>query len=132
MSVEILENVKQCLAEVLAVQPSSIDESASIVSDLGADSLDLVELMFVLERKFGVRLTQEDLRLTRQLGLTEEEIHVAEVVTPLARERLRELFPGANELLVEGVTRRQLAVLLTVRQVAVTIEGKLAERGVSS
>lgn len=127
MSVETLEVVKQCLAEVLALQPNTIGDCASLITDLGADSLDLVELMFVLERKFGVRLTQEDMRLTRQLGLSEEEIHVEEVVTPIARERLLHLFPDAKEVLVEGVTRRQLAVLLTARQIASTVDAKLAE-----
>jgi hypothetical protein len=83
--------------------------------------------MFVLERQFGVRLTQDDLRLTKQLGLAEEEIHDNEVLTPVARERLLQLFPNAGQLLVEGATRRQLAVLLTVRQVARSIEEKLSE-----
>lgn len=124
MSGNTLEQVKSCLAEVLALKPSEIDDNASLIQDLGADSLDLVELMFVLERSFGVRLTQDDLRLTRQLGLSEDQIHVEEVLTPVARERLLELFPDAKELLVEGVTRRQLAALLTVRQVARNIDEK--------
>jgi acyl carrier protein len=127
MTRETVETVKQCLGEVLAIEPSTISDGASLINDLGADSLDLVELMFVLERKFGVRLTQDDMRLTRQLGLKEEEIHVDEVVTPIARERLLQLFPDAKELLVEGVTRRQLSVLLTVNQIALTVQGKFAE-----
>lgn len=131
MSGDTIDHVKQCLAEVLAINPGEIDEKASLIHDLGADSLDLVELMFVIERKFGVRLTQDDLRLTRQLGLSEEEIHVEEVVTPLARERLLELFPDAAHVLVEGVTRRQLAVLLTVRQVAASVDEKLAQPAVT-
>ena len=127
MSGETLEKVKHCLGEVLAVKPDDIDENSSLINDLGADSLDLVELMFVLERTFGIRLTQDDLRLTRQLRLTEEEIHVEEVVTPLALERLRELFPEASQLLVDGVTRRQLSVLLTARHVAASIDEKLGQ-----
>jgi acyl carrier protein len=130
MSGDTIERVKQCLGEVLALNPSDIGERASLINDLGADSLDLVELMFVLERQFGVRLTQDDLRLTRQLGLHEDEIHVEEVVTPLALERLRQLFPDATQLLVEGVTRRQLAVLLTVQQIAAAIDEKLAQPAV--
>jgi len=128
MSTETLGQVKQCLAEVLAVASGDVADDDSLINDLGADSLDLVELMFVLERKFGVRLTQEDLRLTRQLGLAEEQIHVEEIVTQLALDRLRELFPGATQLLVPGVTRRELAVLLTVRQVAASIDDKLAQQ----
>jgi len=122
---DTLARVKSCLAEVLALDPGSIGADASIINDLGADSLDLVELMFLLERQFGARLTQDDLRLPRQLGLTEEEIHLNEVLTRLALQRLRERFPASAALLVEGMTRRQLAILLTPRQVAVSIEAKL-------
>jgi acyl carrier protein len=127
MQANTIERVKSCISEVLAVKASEVGEDASLIGDLGADSLDLVELMFLLERQFGVRLAQDDLRLTKQLGLSEEEIHSNEVVTPVARERLLQLFPNAGQLLVEGVTRRQLAVLLTVRQVARAIEEKLSE-----
>lgn len=126
MQEDTLLRVKSCLSEVLAIDPSKIDDRSSLIGDLGADSLDLVELMFVLERQFGVRLTQDDLRLTRQLGLAEDEIHKDEVLTPLALERLRELFPDSHAVLVEGVNRRQLASLLTVRHVAASIESKLA------
>jgi acyl carrier protein len=127
MQEDTLQRVKLGLSEVLALDPAKIDDRASLMTDLGADSLDLVELMFVLERQFGVRLTQEDLRLTRQLGLSEEEIHKDEILTPLALEKLRELFPESQQLLVDGVTRRQLAALLTVQQVASSIDAKLAE-----
>jgi acyl carrier protein len=129
MKEDTLRRVKLSLSEVLALDPSKIEDGSSLVDDLGADSLDLVELMFVLERQFGVRLTQDDLRLTRQLGLTEEQIHKDEVLTPLAIERLRELFPDSLSVLVEGVSRRQLASLLTVRHVAASIESKLTASG---
>lgn len=123
---DTIERVKSCLAEVLALDSATISADASLIDDLGADSLDLVELMFVLERGFGVRLTQDDLRLTRQLGLSDEEIHENEVLTPLAIERLRERFPDSAALLVPGVTRHQLAALLTARQIAASIDAKLA------
>lgn len=129
MQQDTLSRVKSSLSEVLALDPSKIGDGSSLIGDLGADSLDLVELMFVLERQFGVRLTQDDLRLTRQLGLSEEAIHQNEVLTPLALAKLRELFPDSHDVLVEGVNRRQLASLLTVRHVAASIESKLAERG---
>lgn len=125
MSSSTLDRINKCLAEVLALDPSTIRPNSSLMNELGADSLDLVELMFVLEQEFGVRLTQEDLRLTHQLGLAESEIHREEVLTPLALERLREKFPETPELFVEGLTRRHLGVLLNPLQIAQSIEAKL-------
>ena len=61
-----------------------------------------------------------------QLELPEDEIHQDEVLTPQALALLRERFPGARELLHEGITRRHLAALLTVSEVARSVESKLA------
>jgi hypothetical protein len=53
------------------------------MTDLAADPLDLVELMFLLEQEFGIRLTREDLSLSAQLSLPDEELRTGEVLTPL-------------------------------------------------
>ena len=54
MSEEIQGRVRKRVAEVLALQPEEVRADASLVDDLGADSLDLVDLMFTLEKEFGI------------------------------------------------------------------------------
>jgi len=126
MSDEVLTRVKRCVAEVLALDAAKIEPASRLMEDLGAESLDLVELMYLLENEFEIRMTREDVSLAAQLGLSEEELHQDEVLTPRALELLRERFPGARELLHEGITRRHLAALLTVNEVARSVEHKLA------
>ena len=127
MSDEILTKVMSCVAEVLALEPDEISAGASLMEELGADSLDLVELMYLLEQEFGVALSQQDLSLSAQLGIPESEIHEEEVLTPKALELLRQRFPNATEMLVEGTQSQQLADLLTVEEVAKSMERKLAK-----
>ncbi|MFH2008173.1 MAG: acyl carrier protein [bacterium] len=126
MSEEVLTRVKRCVAEVLALDAAKIQPASRLMQDLGAESLDLVELMYLLENEFEIRMTREDVSLAAQLGLSEEEIHQDEVLTPQALKLLRARFPDAQELLHEGITRRHLAALLTVSEVARSVENKLA------
>ena len=58
MSVE--ERVKNIIVEQLGVSGDEVVPSASFVDDLGADSLDLVELVMVLEEEFGYEIPDED------------------------------------------------------------------------
>lgn len=125
MDTSILPRIKRCLAQVLAVDEGEIEETHRLIDDLGADSLDLVELMFALEQEFNIRLSREDMNLSAQLGLPEHEIHNNEVLTDRALVRLRELFPNARDFFQAGITRRHLAALLTVAEVARTVQRKL-------
>jgi acyl carrier protein len=57
---EILEKVKKIIAEQLDVPEVDIVPSASFVDDLGADSLDQVELIMAMEEEFNISIPDED------------------------------------------------------------------------
>ena len=54
------ERVKKIIVEQLGVKEEEVVDSASFVGDLGADSLDTVELVMALEEEFGVEIPDED------------------------------------------------------------------------
>src|SRR5438093_3987326 len=58
MSVE--QKVKQIIVEQLGVDESQVDSNASFVDDLGADSLDIVELVMAFEEAFELEIPDED------------------------------------------------------------------------
>ncbi|MEK7409384.1 MAG: acyl carrier protein [Acidobacteriota bacterium] len=62
MSVEekVAPKVKQIIVEQLGVDESQVDPTASFVDDLGADSLDLVELVMAFEEAFDLDIPDED------------------------------------------------------------------------
>jgi acyl carrier protein len=53
------DRVKQIIVEQLGVEPADVTPASSFVDDLGADSLDRVELIMALEETFGIEIPDE-------------------------------------------------------------------------
>jgi acyl carrier protein len=65
---EILEKVKAVIVEQLNVEEDDVVEDAAFVDDLGADSLDIVELVMALEEEFGISIPDEDAESIKTVG----------------------------------------------------------------
>jgi acyl carrier protein len=63
---EIAERVKDLIADKLSVEKSEVTSEASFTNDLGADSLDTVELIMDFEREFNMKPIPDDLTRTIQ------------------------------------------------------------------
>ena len=57
---DVGERVKAIVVEYLAVDPAEVVDGASFVDDLGADSLDTVELVMTFEKEFRCQITDDD------------------------------------------------------------------------
>ena len=64
----MLEKMQEIIAEQLSVDADSITESSSFKEDLGADSLDLFELVMALEDEYSVEIPAEDLEQLATVG----------------------------------------------------------------
>ena len=56
----VAQKVKQIIVEQLGVDEAQVDETASFIDDLGADSLDIVELVMAFEEAFDIDIPDED------------------------------------------------------------------------
>jgi acyl carrier protein len=56
---EIAERVKKIVVEQLAVNPAKVVDSAGFIDDLGADSLDVVEMVMTFEQEFGCEISDD-------------------------------------------------------------------------
>lgn len=56
----MLDQIKEMLAKTLKIDTSAITEESRIIEDLGADSLDFVDLLLIIEEKTGVVISDED------------------------------------------------------------------------
>jgi len=66
---EIEAKVKEVVAEQLNVDASKVVPEASFIDDLGADSLDTVELVMALEEKFGLEIPDEEAEKIKTVGI---------------------------------------------------------------
>jgi acyl carrier protein len=67
---QVYEQVKKVVVEQLGVSDSEITREASFVDDLGADSLDTVELVMALEEAFSTEIPDEDAEKIKTIGDT--------------------------------------------------------------
>ncbi len=56
---DVIERVKKIVVERLEVDAEKVNEKASFIDDLGADSLDLVELVMAFEEEFGIEIPDD-------------------------------------------------------------------------
>jgi acyl carrier protein len=68
MDEELFDKIKEVVAEQLNVEADEIHEDSSFVDDLGADSLDLVELVMALEDNFDMKIPDEDVEALKTVG----------------------------------------------------------------
>ncbi|MFN0119170.1 MAG: acyl carrier protein [Blastocatellia bacterium] len=64
----IAEKVKQIIVEELGVEESEVTDNARFIDDLGADSLDTVELVMRFEEEFGIEIPDEDAEKIQSVG----------------------------------------------------------------
>lgn len=62
------DKVKQIIADQLGVKKEEVTDNAKFVDDLGADSLDTVELVMALEEEFGIEIPDEDAEKLATVG----------------------------------------------------------------
>ncbi len=68
MSEPTKERVREIIINELGVEAEKVTDDASFVEDLGADSLDTVELVMAFEEEFGVDISDEDAEQMRTVG----------------------------------------------------------------
>ena len=65
---DVAERVKKIVAEHLGVEPEKVTETASFIDDLGADSLDTVELVMAFEEEFDIEVPDEEAEKLQSVG----------------------------------------------------------------
>ncbi|PIQ83993.1 MAG: acyl carrier protein [Candidatus Omnitrophica bacterium CG11_big_fil_rev_8_21_14_0_20_63_9] len=68
MAEAVADRVRAIIAEQLGVKLEEVTDAASFIEDLGADSLDTVELVMALEEEFGIEIPDEDAEKMASVG----------------------------------------------------------------
>ena len=126
----VLEKVRRCFADALGQDLADVQFSSSVLGDLGAESLDLLDIAFRLERAFDIRIPRGGIEQTSRQGLGESEPYeVGGVLTAAAREKLAEAMPEVPRAeFREGLKTSEVATLLRVGTFYNIVEGLKAQK----
>ena len=91
---EIFGKVRQTLVDALSVEEDEVTESATLTGDLGAESIDYLDIVFRLEKSFGIKIPQEEL-MPRDI-LSNPDYVVNRKVNAAGLDALRKSMPHAD------------------------------------
>ena len=125
----VLEALKPLIAEVTRVELETIRMESGLMTDLGAASLDLLDLSFLIEERFDIRLEADEFTSHAQARLPDGVYEFNGYLTEAALGALRELMPEVPpEKLRSPMRRTEIPSVLTVGVFVHLIQRKLNAR----
>lgn len=115
------------VADSLALEPDEVSLESRLIADLGADSLDFIDLIFTLEKKFGVKIREGELNFISRLDVGSPEVLQGEYLTQDAIDKLSPWLPALSTVEDPSkVTPSQLFSMITVETLWIMIDKQLS------
>jgi len=108
------EAVCEVIAEALGRARGSVELGSNLFDDLGADSLDLLDIVFALEGRFAIEITRGALEQAARGDMTDDEFAPGGAISEAGLDRLRALLPESRGRIVPGLLPREIPKLFTV------------------
>ena len=122
---EIFEKVQEVLVDALAVDDDEVTYEATLMGDLGAESIDFLDIVFRLEKAFEIKIPREELFPAESLMNDSELVHNGKL-TEKGLTALRENMPHTDITTFEkDPDINKLGDLFTIKAIVNYIEGKL-------
>lgn len=123
-----LATIRAAVAESLALDLDQVAPTSRLVDDLGADSLDFIDLIFTLEKEFDVKLREGEFDFVAKLDFTDPAVLVDGHLTRPVVERLRENLPALDdEPDLDRISPQRVFGLITIETLWIIVERKLQE-----
>ena len=127
---EIEEAVRKIVAESLGRKLDDIKLDSVLMAELGAESLDFLDIVFRLEREFGIEITRGEMERASRGDMTPEQFAPGGVISEAGLARLRELMPEARDRIAPGLRPSTILTLFSVQTFANMVIGKQQGRTV--
>ena len=113
---ENLEDVvRQVVSDVRGVPLENVRLDSNLMADLGADSLDFLDVVFKLEQSFDIQITRGEMERAARGTMSDEEFAPGGVISETGLARLRELMPEAASRIQPGLRPAQILSLFSVK-----------------
>ena len=125
---EIENAVRAIVAESLAMDVAMVSPTVSLIEELGAESLDFLDIVFKLERAYDIQITRGELERAARGDMTDDEFAPGGVISEAGLGRLRELMPEVAARIKPGLNPAQILSLFTVQTFVHLVIGKQEQR----
>ena len=123
---EVAQRVRELVADALARDVSEVSIDSVLMSDLGAESLDFLDLVFKLEHEFHIQITRGEMERAARGDMSEEEFAPGGFISEAGLERLRRLMPEATARIKTGLRPGQVLSLFSVQTFVNLVHAKMA------
>ena len=119
--------VRKVIAESLCVELDEVTTASNLIKDLGAESIDFLDIMFRLEKEFEIKIPQREIERQARGDMQPEEFEIDGILQPKGVVRLRELIPEIDPTAWRvGMALRELPSLFTVAVFCGIVQRKLS------
>ena len=122
---EVAQRVRELVADALARDVSEVSIDSVLMSDLGAESLDFLDLVFKLEHEFHIQITRGEMERAARGDMSEEEFAPGGFISEAGLERLRQLMPEATARIKPGLRPGQVLSLFSVQTFVNLVRAKM-------
>lgn len=127
---DVFEKVRDAFVEALGVEDDEVTPESKVFDDLGAESLDLLEIVYLLEHAFQIKIPRDGIKEASKEGIDPSEYEVDGVLTDKALAKLREVMPEVDPGEIEpGLTANDIPRLFRVQTFVYLVERLLEEKG---
>ena len=125
-STDIEAKVKSIIADSLCVDLADVNLKSNLMKDLGAESIDFLDIMFRLEKEFGIKIPQREIEQNARGGIAPEEFEKDSILQEKGAQRLKELLPEIPaDQIHAGMSLRELPMTFTVEVFVNIVKRKL-------
>ena len=122
---EIFDEVKEVMVDALGLDEDEVSESATLMGDLGAESIDFLDIVFRLEKSFGIKIPREELFPAESLMNNPEYVSNGKLTEKGIAELKAKMPHTDTSAFQENPNVNKLGDLFTVAAVVNFVEGKL-------
>jgi acyl carrier protein len=127
---DVFATVQRCVAESLAIPASDIALGSRLIDDLGADSLDFVDIVFMLDHELDIRVKESEFNFITRLDFSSAEVMKNGFLTEDVVARLADWLPAMKDVPDRSkITPRQLFSLITIEAMCIVAERRLRALG---
>jgi acyl carrier protein len=127
---QIEESVRTIVAESLGRKVEEVQLGSILMDDLGAESLDFLDIVFCIEREFEIEITRGEMERASRGEMSPDEFAPGGVISEAGLARLRTLMPEAADRIQPGLRPSTILSLFSVQTFANMVIGKRDGRSV--